>query len=138
MNEDQQNQEGETIMNLVAAADRRATQRFVDCDLLEPLQKLIDDLIDKQAAEKSAPLAQIPRAYGCTSRNSPIRKLFIDLALKNCRFDDDSWFNEQVFGWYTKEYHYDLALTQREERKGVRSMVMDFKPIARTIMSQFD
>jgi len=87
----------------------------------------VDGIIEKQCLMEWTPLDQIPYIYDNTTPGSPLRQLFIDFTIKHCKITDGSWFSEEAFGWYTKEFLFNLAVAHCEIRKGLRSVVDDFK-----------
>lgn len=72
------------------------------------------------------PLDQISYIYNNATSNSPLRQLFVDYAVAKACFQDDSWFGEATFHYYTKEFLLDLAIAQCKIRRGLRFIAEDF------------
>ena len=87
---------------------------------------VIDAYVDKQETLHSLPVSEIARVYDFTCENSPLRRFFVDCAAK-WMHTDSTWFSDQRFAQYTKEFLYDVVRAQCEVKKGSRSIVGDFK-----------
>ena len=87
---------------------------------------VIDAYIDKEVTLLELPMSQVARIYDSACESSPLRRLFVDFAVKHIHIGN-SWFSDESFAEYTKEYLYDVLRAQCEVKKGSRSLVGDLK-----------
>ncbi|KAK4692431.1 hypothetical protein P7C71_g4776, partial [Lecanoromycetidae sp. Uapishka_2] len=87
----------------------------------------IDGIIAKRATSDWTPLDQIRRIYDNTPENSPIRRLFVDIFCNRAHFDDDTWFGDQSFELYNKEFLFDLSKAFCRLKRNLSTKITNFE-----------